>query len=106
MTNQELIQNVKERLISAYDPQAIYLFGSRAWGKADTESDIDVLVVVKTSQEKPYKRSLKGIHSLKGLRVAKDIIVYTKDEFENLADDISTLCYKIKNEGIKLYEAA
>lgn len=38
MTNQESIQNVKERLISTYDPQAIYLFGSYAWGKADTES--------------------------------------------------------------------
>lgn len=106
MTDKELIQNVKERLIKTYNPKEIYLFGSYAWGNTDSQSDIDMLVVVDTSEEKPYKRALKGIRSLKGLKIAKDILVYTKDEFERLAGDISTLCYKIKHEGIKLYEAA
>lgn len=106
VTDKELIQNIKERLISAYDPEAIYLFGSYAWGKTDTQSDIDVLIIVKDSQDKFYKRTLRGFHSLKGLKIAKDIVVYTREEFESLAQDISTLCYKIKHEGMKLYEAA
>ncbi len=105
MTSQ-IIEIVKNRLTEAYNPKVIYLFGSHAWGRADAESDLDVLIVVDKSDEKQYKRPRKGMESLKGLKIAKDIIVYTSDEFEELASDVTTLCYKIKKEGIKLYEAA
>ena len=101
-----IIEIVKNRLAEAYKPKVIYLFGSYAWGRADEQCDLDVLIVVDKSDEKPYKRPRKGMESLKGLKIAKDIIVYTSDEFEELAGDVSTLCYKIKMEGIKLYEAA
>ena len=105
MTTAQVIETVKNRLIKAYNPMELYLFGSYAWGNPDEKSDIDVLVVVSSSDEKPYKRPLKGIAALMGLRISKDILVYTRDEFEELANDVSTLCYKIKQEGVKLYEA-
>ncbi len=101
-----IIEVVKNRLAEVYKPKEIYLFGSYAWGTPGQQSDLDLLVVVNTSDEKPYKRARKGIESLKGLKIAKDIIVYTADEFEELARDVSTLCHKIKKEGIKLYGAA
>lgn len=104
-TDKELLETVKNRMIGTYNPKKIYLFGSFAWGKADEQSDIDLLIVVDTSDEKPYKRAIKGIDSLIGLKIAKDIIVYTDEEFEKLCSDISTLCYKVRNEGVKLYEA-
>jgi len=100
------IETVKERLVKAYNPEVIYLFGSFAWGNPDEESDIDMLIIVQRSDEKPYRRARIGIASLSGLKIPKDIIVYTREEFETLAQDLSTLCHKIKKEGIKLYEAA
>lgn len=106
MVTAEIIETVKNRLVNTYNPRALYLFGSFAWGTPDEQSDLDLLVVIDSSDEKPYKRILKGIDALTGLRIAKDILVYTKDEFEELASDVSTLCYKIKQEGVKLYEAA
>ncbi len=106
MTNSELIEAVKSRLINAYNPEVIYLFGSYAWGKPDEQSDLDLLVIVKSSDEKSYKRPVKGIRSLRGMKVPKDIIVYTIKEFKELSSDVSSLCYKVKKEGIKLYEAA
>ncbi|KJU85488.1 DNA polymerase beta subunit, partial [Candidatus Magnetobacterium bavaricum] len=42
---------------------------------------------------------------LRDLKMPEDILVYTVDEFSQLSDDVSTLCYKIKHEGIKLYES-
>jgi predicted nucleotidyltransferase len=105
MVTSEIIETVKDRLIKAYNPRAVYLFGSFAWGKPDDQSDLDLLVVIDSSDEKPYKRLFKGIDALTGLRIAKDILVYTRAEFEELASDVSTLCYKIKREGVKLYEA-
>lgn len=104
--NSKLIETVKGKLINAYNPMEIYLFGSSAWGTPGDESDLDLLIVVEKSSEKPYKRSIKGLKALRGLKIAEDILVYTKDEFKELSIDISTLCFKIKNEGIKLYEAA
>ena len=101
----ETIQVAKNRLIEAYNHlRAIYLFGSFAWGEPDKDSDLDFLIIVSHSKEKKYKRAVKGLRALRGLRIAKDIIVYTKEEFEQISNDTTSLCYKIKNEGIKLYE--
>ncbi len=106
MNRSEIIEIAKKKLIEAYAPQELYLFGSFAWGTPDEQSDLDMLVVVDKSDEKPYKRAIKGIEALTGFKIAKDIIVYTREEFEELAGNVSTLCYKIKMEGVKLYEAA
>lgn len=104
--NKQLIQTVVNRLVETYQPKAIFIFGSSAWGTPDEGSDLDLLVVVGHSAETPYKRILKGLKSLRGLRVPKDILVYTQSEFEEMAKERASLCYKIKEEGIKAYEAA
>lgn len=106
MNRSEIVETAKKKLIEAYAPKELYLFGSFAWGTPDEQSDLDMLVVVDRSDEKPYKRAIKGIEALTGFKIAKDIIVYTREEFEELAGNVSTLCYKIKREGVKLYEAA
>lgn len=106
MIKAETIEMIKEKLISVYKPKVIYLFGSFAWGTPNEDSDLDLLIVVDHSDEKSYKRPLKGIRALRGLKVAEEILVYTVDEFEDISKDISTLCYKIRNEGKKIYEAA
>ena len=38
-----------------YDPDSIYLFGSRAWGEPREDSDYDLLVIVPESDERPIK---------------------------------------------------
>ena len=105
MDNQVIRLAVK-KLVEAYEPMAVFVFGSFAWGTPDQGSDLDLLVVVEQSEETPYKRILRGLKSLRGLKIPRDILVYTKDEFESLAKDKASLCYKIKHEGIKAYEAA
>jgi len=97
-----LFETVKNRLTDAYEPLAIYIFGSYAWGTPTAQSDLDLVVIVENSVEKPYIRSRAGIRALRGLGIAKDILVYTKDEFKTISEDISTLLYKVKHEGIKL----
>lgn len=105
MTKLQTIDTLKDILVKTYHPSAIYLYGSHAWGKANEESDLDVLVVVDQSKEKPYRRSVRGVRALRGLKINEDIIVHTKQEFEELSQDVSTLCHKIKREGTILYEA-
>lgn len=99
MINNATIEEVKNRLVKTYQPIAIYLFGSYAWGNPTEDRDLDILVVVDTSDEKPYQRQRSGHRALFGLGISKDLIVYTKDEFARISDDITTLGYKIKREG-------
>lgn len=103
MVKQELINEVTKRLINTYTPLAIYLFGSYAWGTPTEESDLDLLIVVDTSHEKSFKRSIAGHHALFGLHVFKDLLVLTKKEFEEEAEQTSSLCFKIKQQGKVLY---
>jgi len=46
-TEQEALDAVVARLVEALDPQAIWLFGSRARGDHRPDSDFDLLVVAK-----------------------------------------------------------
>lgn len=103
MIKKELIDEVARRLVGVYSPEAIYLFGSYAWGNPDKESDLDILVVVKESSEKSYKRSNVGSWQLIDLMVPNDLLVYTEKEFKELSRDRTTLCYKVKTEGKVLY---
>ncbi len=106
MITDEHIAIITKRIIEAYNPKYIYLFGSYAWGIPEQARDVDLLVVVQESSEKPYRRSIKGYKALKGLEVGKDILVYTDKEFNEICEDPSSLCYKIKMQGKMIYEAA
>ena len=104
MVSKEVIDDIKNRLVKAYNPIAIYLFGSYAWGKPTEESDLDLLIVVAKSEEKSFRRPLVGYKALRGLElISKDIIVQTKDEFERRSNEITTLEYKIKKDGELIY---
>jgi len=106
MIEKEIIEEVKKRLIEVYNPIAIYVFGSYAWGSPTEESDLDLFVIVDESDEKSYKRPVAGHRALRGLDIAKDLIVKTKQEFEDSAENVSTLGYKIKKDGKLIYARA
>lgn len=106
MIDDQKISLIVEKLVKAYQPKKIYLFGSFAWGQPKADSDLDILIIVDHSEQKLYKRMKPAYQALRDVRVSKDILVYTEKEFEKLALEPSSLFYKIKLQGVKLYEAA
>lgn len=104
MVSREVIEDVKNRLVKAYSPVAIYLFGSYAWGTPTEESDLDLLIVVDKSEEKSFIRPIKGYDALRGLEyIPKDLIIQTKDEFKQRSSEKTTLEYKIQKSGELIY---
>ena len=77
------IEEIKKRLVSAYDPDAIILFGSKATGKASPTSDIDLLVM-KDTEERPIDRRLRVEKLLADRTVPLDLLVYTPKEVRYL----------------------
>jgi predicted nucleotidyltransferase len=48
----EIINRIVERIRLKYRPDGIILFGSHAYGRPDTDSDIDLLIIKRT--RKPF----------------------------------------------------
>jgi len=106
MITQDIIEEAKKRLIKTYNPVAIYLFGSCAQGVQTKESDVDFFIILESSDEQWYRRPLKGYEALDDLHIPYDLIVYTKNEFQEKIKNVSTLAYKIKEEGKQIYARA
>lgn len=106
MVDIKMIEEVKKRLIKTYNPLEIYIFGSYAWGTPDEESDLDLVIVVEKLEQDRYRTLVDGHRALMDLDLSKDIIVFTKEEFEQRAQDKTTLCFKIKRKGKQIYARA
>lgn len=91
------------RLREALPADAIYLFGSRARGDASPDSDFDFLVVVNDSPLPRFKREQQAFRALCGLGVSKDVLVYTREEFNRGLVVASSLPSAVVREGRMLY---
>ncbi len=98
-----LRKEVIRRLVDEFNPEMIYLFGSYAWGKPDAESDMDVLVIIEKSSEKPIQRAVRAQRSLRGVKVPVDVLVKTRKEFEKYTSVKASLEAQIAREGKLLY---
>lgn len=98
-----LRKEVINRLVNEFDPETTYLFGSHAWGKPDTGSDIDLLVIVKNSREKPVQRAVRAQRSLRGVKAPIEVLVKTRVEFERYSSVKASLEAQITREGRLLY---
>ncbi len=108
MLTAKIINEIKQRLIALYNPVEIYLFGSYAWGSPDDESDLDLLIVVdECDPQKRYAVMAKGHHALLDMRnVATDIVVLSKEEFDDVSNDPVRMFYNIRHKGKKIYARA
>ncbi len=99
----ETLGEVVHRIVKAVNPQKVVLFGSYARGGAGQESDIDLLVVMSSSEPR-YKRALPIYRALRGVKVPLDIIVYTPEEIAEWSEVRQAFVTTALREGIVLYE--
>ena len=93
------------RLVEAFHPDQIYLFGSQARGEGGVNSDYDLMVIVSHSDLPGYRRDQMAYRVLLGLGVAKDVLVWTREEFDRRLHLPASLPATIAREGKLLYAA-
>ncbi len=76
------LAEIVRRLVEAYRPERIYLFGSVARGEAGPDSDYDLLVVVADDAPPGLRRSRLAYEALCGTGTAADVLVCTRSYFE------------------------
>ena len=99
---QETIAEIKRRLVEQFQPQAIILFGSHAWGQPREESDIDLLILKESDQDK-HRMGVEVQKILHDIDCSLDLLVYKPSDLRNKQQGFFN---KILSEGTWLYGSA
>lgn len=89
MDKREIVKSLKETLENHIEVEKIYMFGSRARGDYNSESDYDIAVVSPDFEKKSFQARQEEIRPIVrevlGL-VSLDVVCYTPEEFEEGQD--------------------
>ncbi|MHB1680584.1 MAG: nucleotidyltransferase family protein [bacterium] len=109
MNNKEIINTAKQIIAEEiekadYKVEAIYLFGSRARGDYKENSDWDFFAVAdKDMVKEDMKIILRNIRRRMAINnISNNIIVKSKDIYENQKNDTGFLSYYVNKEGMDL----
>lgn len=102
MISREHIQDITMKIINSVHPEKIILFGSYAWGKPTKDSDLDLLIIMR-SNERPIKRAASIRKACRDGYVPMDLIVRTPDEIQKRLDIGDPFIKKILSEGKMVY---
>ncbi|WP_234124868.1 nucleotidyltransferase domain-containing protein [Clostridium hydrogenum] len=103
MINNRDIDKIVNLIVTNVKPDKIILFGSYCYGKANEDSDLDLLIIKDVNVEK-HKRGRQIRKYLRGVKIPIDILVHTNIEVAKLKDDETTFISEILKSGKILYE--
>ena len=97
------IQALLDRIVSRWRPRDIWLFGSRARGTAEPDSDWDLLVVVPDDLAPPGFDDPMTVWKMKqGTGVRADVLFCRASEFEDDRRTHNTIAYDAAIEGVQI----
>lgn len=99
----DLLDEAVERLKAEFLPEEIFLFGSHAWGAPHDNSDVDLMVIVPSSDERPIRRDQRAQKCLGRLAVPADVLVRTRREVDRYQHLRASLFHQVVHQGRKLY---
>ncbi len=101
-----LLQQMVETIVREVDPETIILFGSRARGDARPDSDVDLLVVESTpftAGRSRFAEATRLYQALRNMPVSKDLLLYSRDEFEHWKHSLNHVVGRAVREGRVLH---
>lgn len=102
--DEALIERVRDRILAACRPEAIYLFGSGARGDARAGSDLDLLVVMDLPEGvRSHEKTAELYGLFQGWKVPLDLIIRTPAQFDREQRLPGFIARTARREGILLY---
>ena len=102
MVHNPSISEITNRIVNALHPHRVLLFGSRARGDAQPDSDFDLMIEMDT-ELRPLERA-RRVYGLFGpRRWSMDVVVYTPQEILEHRRYRNSLIHAIEREGQVLY---
>ena len=100
------IEKLKPLIVEALlplKPEKIILFGSYAYGTPNEDSDLDICVVERDYENK-WEEKRKIRTALKNIKIAKDILNPTIDEYNFYKNEINSVYYDADKQGVVLWQ--
>lgn len=102
----EVLRQMVDIIVREADPEAIILFGSRARGDAGADSDVDLLII----EREPFgpgrsriQEAARLYQALDDMPVSKDLLVYSRKEFQRWKEALNHVVANAVREGRLLY---
>lgn len=99
------MDSVVQALVAALKPERIYVFGSHAQSEANTESDLDLFVVVPDDDQRVYDKTCLAYRALRGLPMPKDLVVTHASAFLKRSAWLGSLEREVVSTGKLIYGA-
>jgi predicted nucleotidyltransferase len=103
-SEQRALSALVERLVVAFDPEAIYLFGSRARGDATPLSDFDLMMITRLDEDVTSVDLAEAYAPVQGLGIACEVIPCSRATFERERRARTGICRTVAHEGRIVYE--
>ena len=103
---EEMLQQLVEAIVREVAPEEIYLFGSRARGQAEPDSDVDLLVVEREPfgpQRSRWKEITRLWRAITPFRAPVDLLVYSREEVARYGNWQNHIVATVLREGRCLY---
>lgn len=100
------LEDALRQIVEVANPQTVILFGSWAEGRAESGSDVDILVVAETDRPFHLAARLMSVvrDRLAGPRA--DVVVITPEDWERLRHIPGQVVHEAAQYGVRLYDAA
>jgi predicted nucleotidyltransferase len=98
------LEPLLERIVARLCPEEIWLFGSRAEGRARPDSDYDLLLVMPDDSPGDHLDVVSAWTLVQGSDIPADIVPCTRAEFEEEKFEIDTLARAAFLRGRRIYE--
>ena len=98
----EILEEITRRIVAALQPKRIILFGSYANGRPTPDSDVDLLVILETTQ-KPAERQVAVSRLIRPRPFPVDILTRTPQEIEESLRKQDPFIQEILAQGKVLY---
>jgi len=97
------IDTVVQKIVQAFHPKKVILFGSYAYGKPSVDSDVDLLIIAE-STERPAQRAIRVVKQLLDVPFPMDVLVRTPQEVRQRLQINDCFMREIVEQGQVLYE--
>lgn len=105
-SEEALLQQIVEMIVREVAPKTIILFGLRTRDDARPDSDFDLPVVEVeplSPQRSRRKEAARLYMAVKGLAICKDILLYSRDEFDHWNNSLNHIARRPRREGRLLH---
>ncbi len=99
---QGLLREIAQKVVQAFHPKNIILFGSYAYGKPTSDSDLDLLVIMET-RDRPAERIRKVSDLFDPRPLPMDFIVLTPAEMRHRLSGFDPFLEEVLEKGQSLY---